>query len=359
MCPSAWPGNSTTLQPADLVAFTEQASVGNEVDEPAVYAADLEQLRRLLGRDALPGEPRGQLRDPGVAAPDLLALVVVDRPLQDRCSSRLDGIGGAADMVGMEVRDQDLGDRTVELRYERRPVLGHLRQAQPGVDEQVPARGGHEVPVDVAGLHRHRIGDADDPVRDLDRCERMFYHGGDGGRVSRRALPERAEPGEGYGVRLVAEPLYGLRAPLHVLLRARLRAAGRPAVRRSLRTLDSGEGERGGGASAGACAAVLGRRGRRDRRGDRSLPAGRGAVQADPRLPRGAPRRVEPVQPDHPQPDGRPRPRRPRRGGVAGGGRRRLLGADARRGGLAPDRARHPAAAPPARGARASWSRRG
>ena len=50
--------------------------------------------------------------------------------------------------------------------------------------------------------------------------------------------------------------------------------------------------------------------------------------------------RREPVQPDHPQPDDRPRPRRARRGGEAGRGRRRLLGADARRGGLAQDRAR-------------------
>jgi hypothetical protein len=65
----------------DLVALTEEASVRDEVDEPAVCAADLEQFRRLLGRDALPGEPRGQLRNPGVAAPDLLALVVVERPL--------------------------------------------------------------------------------------------------------------------------------------------------------------------------------------------------------------------------------------------------------------------------------------
>ena len=139
-----------------------------------------------------------------------------------------------------------------------------------------------------------------------------------GGRVSRRALPERAEPRQGHGLRLVAEPVHGLRAPLHVLLRARLRAARRPAVRRPLRALDPREGERRRGAAQGARPAVVGGRDRRDRRCHRPVPAGRGSLQAHARLPRGAPRRVEPVQPDHAQPDDRPRPRRPRRGGEAG-----------------------------------------
>ena len=40
-----------------------------------------------------------------------------------------------------------------------------------------------------------------------------------------------AQPRQGHAVRLVAEPVHGLRAPLHVLLRPRIRAARRPAVR--------------------------------------------------------------------------------------------------------------------------------
>ena len=43
-------------------------------------------------------------------------------------------------------------------------------------------------------------------------------------------MPERAQPRQGDAVRLVAQPLHGLRAPLHVLLRPRVRAARRPAA---------------------------------------------------------------------------------------------------------------------------------
>ena len=92
------------------------------------------------------------------------------------------------------------------------------------------------------------------------------------------------------------------------------------------------------------------RRGGCDRRRHRPVPAGRRPLQTHPRLPRGPARRREPVQPDHAQPDDRPRPRRARRGGEARGGRSRLLGADPRRGGLAAHRARNASPAPPARG---------
>ena len=86
----------------------------------------------------------------------------------------------------------------------------------------------------------------------------------------------------------------------------------------------------------------------RDRRRDRPVPAGRGPLPADARVPRGARRGGEPVLADHARAADRARRRRAGRGREA---RRRLghvLGADARRGGLAPDRARHRAAAPAA-----------
>ena len=97
------------------------------------------------------------------------------------------------------------------------------------------------------------------------------------------AVQDRAEPRHGDAVRLVAQPVHGLRAPLHVLLRPRLRAAGRPAGRRALRDVDPREGERRRGAAARARAAVVARRERRDRRRDRSVPAGRGPLPADAR----------------------------------------------------------------------------
>ena len=53
----------------------------------------------------------------------------------------------------------------------------------------------------------------------------------------------RAQPRQGHGLPLVTEPVHGLRAPLHVLLRPRLRAPRRPAVRRALRALDPRQGQ--------------------------------------------------------------------------------------------------------------------
>ena len=93
----------------------------------------------------------------------------------------------------------------------------------------------------------------------LRRGERLFYSSGV--RVEYRIEPCRTcvEPRLRDAVRLVAQPVHGLRAPLHVLLRALVRAARRPSVRAGLRHLDPGEGEHRRGAAARA---RTGRRGR-------------------------------------------------------------------------------------------------
>src|SRR6185436_6557310 len=129
-----------------------------------------------LRRHSLPFEPRGELRHPIVAPPHLLALVMVDRPLEDGRAGGLRGVRGPADVVGVEVRDEHRRHRAVELRQERRPLVGQAGQAEAGVDEQVAVVGRDEVPVHVPGLHRHRVGQPDDAVRELPRYERMFYY---------------------------------------------------------------------------------------------------------------------------------------------------------------------------------------
>ena len=131
--------------------------------------------------------------------------------------------------------------------------------------------------------------------------------------------------------------------------------ADRPSGR-ALRHLDPRQVEHRRRAPARARAAVVARRERRDRRRDRSVPAGGGPLPADARLPRGARRSGEPVRADHPRPDDRARPRRAGRGRAARRGLGHLLGADARRRGLAADRARHRPAAPAPARARASSS---
>ena len=150
---------------------------------------------------------------------------------------------------------------------------------------------------------------------------------------------------------LVAEPLHGVRSPLHVLLRPGLRASRGPARRRPLRDLHPREDQRRRSPSTRAGPSVLEARTGDDRRCDRSLPAGRGTLSPHPRLPRGAGRSQEPVRHHHAWTDDRSRHRRPRRGRAA---RERLghpLDPDARRGRLAQDGALDgpPAAAPPGR----------
>ena len=159
---------------------------------------------------------------------------------------------------------------------------------------------------------------------------------GNGRGVPRGAVPRRAEPREGHAVRLVAQPLHGLRAPLHLLLRPRVRAARRPALRRSLRRARSASrstSRRCSGRSSHRPLVDAARR--RDRRRDRPVPAGRGPLPAHARVHRGARRGREPVLDHHARPADRARRRRACRGGAARGRLGDVLGADARRGRLA------------------------
>ena len=178
---------------------------------------------------------------------------------------------------------------------------GRPRAPQPEarVDERPAVVAAQEVAVDVLRPGRQRPRDPVDAVGQLDwLTERMFYTSSASpcSRVSRRALPQRAQPGAGDGVRVVAEPVHGLRAPLHVLLRPRVRAARRPAVRRPLRHEHPRQDERRRGAAPRARAPVVAARDRRDRRGDRSVPAGRGPLPADACVHRGARAGGEPVR---------------------------------------------------------------
>src|SRR5581483_1311463 len=43
-------------------------------------------------------------------------------------------------------------------------------------DQDIAVPGGQQIPVDVAGAHRHRVGDAEHVLRHLDGYEHVFYH---------------------------------------------------------------------------------------------------------------------------------------------------------------------------------------
>ena len=160
----------------------------------------------------------------------------------------------------------------------------------------------------------------------------MFYTRGDAGRVPRRAVQDGAEPRVGHALQLVAEPVHGLRAPLHLLLRPGVRAARRPAGGLALRHSIRVKANVAEVLAPRARAAVVARRERRDRRRHRPVPAGRGPLPADARLPRGARRGREPVRDHHARADDRARHRRAGRGAARAPERLgHVLGADARR----------------------------
>ena len=124
----------------------------------------------------------------------------------------------------------------------------------------------------------------------------------DARRLPRRTVPGRAQPRAGHALRVVAQPVHGLRPSLHLLLRPRLRAARRPSGRRPLRHVDPRQAERRRSAALRAAAHRAARRRHSDRRRHRSVPARRRAVPAHARLHRGAARRRPAVLDHHPRP---------------------------------------------------------
>src|SRR5450432_73621 len=93
-------------------------------------------------------------------------------------------------------------------------------------------------------------GEYTGPRDDTNVCSMLLSNGDslDTSRISRGAVPVSAQPCPRHALRLDSQPLHGLRAPLHVLLRPRLRAARRPAGGRPVRHLDPHQGERRRGA---------------------------------------------------------------------------------------------------------------
>src|SRR5262245_33374176 len=91
------------------------------------------------------------------------------------------------------------------------------------------------------------------------------YNAPHGGGVPGGALPGGPESGDRHGVSVVSQPLYGLRASVHVLLCARVRAPCRSALGRALRPIDPGQGQHRRGSEKGVGPAELEARGGRYR----------------------------------------------------------------------------------------------
>ena len=156
MWPSAWPGQLEHRPAVQLASLVQQLGVAREADERGERVALLDQLARDRLGDAVRDEPVGDPLRPVRRAPDALALRVVERALVDG-GAGLRGCGlGAADVVGMEVRDRDPLDRRARATAARsRPM--------PGVEQ----RAVDEVAVNVARPRRQRQRDPPDACVEL------------------------------------------------------------------------------------------------------------------------------------------------------------------------------------------------
>ena len=142
--PSAWPGAATSSQPSRLVALAHEHRVGLVADEGRVDRARLDQLLGVRPRHAVREEPvRDPLR-PLRRCPRRAALRVVELALVDGRARQRGHVGGRADVVGVEVRDEDARD--APGRRPARPPSAPRRPGRPmpGVDERpaVVARAG-------------------------------------------------------------------------------------------------------------------------------------------------------------------------------------------------------------------------
>ena len=253
------------LPAVERVTVVDEHRIALEADERPVDVAGADQLLRDLGRDAVGDEPVGDPLRPVRVVPDELALGVVERALVDRRAGQLGDVGGRADVVGVEVGDEDprhlgaverRGPDLLARRAGRCPVSTSVQPSSPGsrYEWTWPGRVGSGVVIRRMPCGSS-IGLSNTIGVDTNICSILCSM-----RAEYREEPCRSALNrvKGMPFALVPEPVHRLRPPLHVLLRPRVRAAGRPAGRRPLRPLDPRQGERRRGARSASSRARRG-----------------------------------------------------------------------------------------------------
>ena len=131
------------LPAVDVLAGLDEDRVALVADERPVDGALADELLgHVVGR-AVELEPVDEPLRPVGVPPDELALRVVERALDDGRAGQLVEIGGRADVVGVEVRDEDGRDAPARLararpptspsrRAGRRPVSTSVQPSSPG-----------------------------------------------------------------------------------------------------------------------------------------------------------------------------------------------------------------------------------
>jgi hypothetical protein len=150
------------------VARVEEPGVALEADERPVGRALLDQLVGLAGGHAVTAEPLDEHTAPVLSSPDERTLGVVDAPLENLCARQLGEVGRRADVVRVEVRDDDPPHRgAVQGRELRGPALPRVGEPEARVDHRPAVVAGQDVRVDVAGPVRQRQRDAADAAGEL------------------------------------------------------------------------------------------------------------------------------------------------------------------------------------------------
>jgi hypothetical protein len=156
------------LPAVDDVTGIEQVGVRPVADERPVGRSLLDQLVRHVRWDAVPAEPVDEHVAPVLTAPDERALGVVHPPLRDGRSGQLRQVGSRADVVGVEVRDDDPADRRAVQRSELgSPAVARVGEPEPRVDDRPAALAREEVRVHVSRPVRERERHAPNPAVEL------------------------------------------------------------------------------------------------------------------------------------------------------------------------------------------------
>ncbi len=160
-----WRGDG--LPAVHEVAGLEQLGVGLEADELPVHGPLLDQLGGHPVGDTVPAEPVDEHVGPVVSAPDERTLLVVEPPLSHRRAGELGHVAGGADMIRVEVGDEDPGDpagKPVELRG---PPVPRVGEPEAGVHERPAVLAREQIGVDVSRPRRQRERDAHDAAGEL------------------------------------------------------------------------------------------------------------------------------------------------------------------------------------------------
>ena len=161
------PWRCDELPAVEVLARLDEDGIALVADERAVERALPDELRGDVVGDAVQLEPVPDPLGPVRIPPHELALRVVERSLVHGRARQLVEIGCRADVVGVEVRDEDRRDLAARFVELRAPGVLRVGSADSGVDDDPAVVSRQQVRMHVAGTRWQRQGDPPDPGVEL------------------------------------------------------------------------------------------------------------------------------------------------------------------------------------------------